>query len=311
MKPLTIARWMLVSFAAALVGIGAIACSMSESPAANDQNPQDSKGTQEVIYGDDNRTDFYSEKDASLRTLSESTVALMSSSQIGAEVNGLRPLTGANYGASLGLCSDERFTEQNTGAFCSGFLIADDLVVTAGHCITDLKECGETSFVFGYRVAAPGVLPVSIPSNEVYSCASLIHTQSPSDGADFAIVKLDRPVPNHAPLLPRLNGDVKVGDSLTVMGYPEGLPLKFAGGAVRSVNTPGFFVTNVDTYGGNSGSAILNSKTHEVEGVLVRGEKDFEWTAQGCARSYRCKADACRGEDVTRIGEVLKALQAP
>jgi V8-like Glu-specific endopeptidase len=124
-------------------------------------------------------------------------------------------------------------------------------------------------------------------------------------------VKLDRKVRNHLPLNMRLSGDVKVGDPLTVLGYPEGLPLKVAdGAAVRSVSKPGFFVANTDTYGGNSGSAVINASTRLVEGVLVRGEKDFEWTPAGCARSYRCKDNACRGEDITRIGEIAKALSA-
>jgi V8-like Glu-specific endopeptidase len=236
----------------------------------------------------------------------------MSKSQIGAEVNGLLPLTGSNYGKSLGLCPSEKFVEQNTGSFCSGFLIAPDLIVTAGHCVPDLKSCGEATYVFGYHVGSPGVLPTSIPATEAYTCAALLHTQSPSDGADFAVVKLDRPVTNHAPLNLRISGDIAVGADLTVMGYPEGLPLKIAGDAkVRSVTSPGFFVANTDSYAGNSGSAVINSLTHEVEGVLVRGEKDFLWTPQGCATSYRCKEDACRGEDITRIGEVVKMLNSP
>lgn len=299
-------RWPL---AILVLATAVAACSKTQTPTT--ANESDSRGNQEVIYGDDNRSDFYDVKDLAVRALAESTVALMSPSQIGAEVNGLRPLKGANYGTSLGLCPGERFAEQNTGAFCSGFLIADDIIVTAGHCVPDLKACGETSYVFGYRISAPGVLPTSIPASEVYSCAELLHSQAPNDGADFAIVKLDRKVKNHLPLNIRLSGDVKVGDPLTVMGYPEGLPLKVADEAkVRSVASPGFFVANLDTYGGNSGSAVINSSTRLVEGVLVRGEKDFEWTQQGCARSYRCKDNACRGEDITRIGEIAKTLNA-
>jgi V8-like Glu-specific endopeptidase len=134
----------------------------------------------------------------------------------------------------------------------------------------------------------------------------------PSDGADFAIVKLDRRVRNHLPLTLRSSGDVVIGNDLTVVGYPEGLPLKLAGGAqVRATGAAGFFTANTDTYGGNSGSAVVNTLTHQVEGVLVWGEKDFEWTQKGCARSYRCKADACRGEDITRISEVIKAMDTP
>lgn len=292
----------------AFMSVGVVACTQS-SFKNHVTRLSDGTGEQEVIYGDDNRLDYFEETDPSLRALSDSTVALMSSSQIKPAVDGVHPLNGSNYGSSLSLCSDEKFVSQNAGAFCSGFLIAPDVVVTAGHCITDLESCGDTSFVFGYRVSVPGVLPSSAPASEVYSCASLVHTQSPSDGADFAIVKLDRPVVGHAPLAMNLSSAVAVGDSLVVMGYPEGLPLKIAGdAAVRSVDKPGFFVANTDTYGGNSGSAVVNTRTGLVEGVLVRGEKDFEWTKDGCARSYRCKADACRGEDITRINEIAKAL---
>ncbi|WP_420540401.1 S46 family peptidase (plasmid) [Paenibacillus polymyxa] len=52
-------------------------------------------------------------------------------------------------------------------------------------------------------------------------------------------------------------------------------PIKsgFAVGAAVRDNPPNaFFVANLDTYGGNSGSPVFNSDTHEVEGILVRGE---------------------------------------
>ena len=51
---------------------------------------------------------------------------------------------------------------------------------------------------------------------------------------------------------------------------------KVAGGAkVRSNNNGVYFVANLDTYGGNSGSAVFNLQTREVEGILVRGENDY------------------------------------
>ncbi len=271
--------------------------------------PNDGASKPEVIYGVDNRVDLFEETDPSLKVLSESIVALMSKAQIGPEQNGLRAILGTNYGSSLGLCKDEKFYEQNTAAFCSGFLVAPDVVVTAGHCIADLKVCSETSFAFGFAMTAPGQMPTALPAQDVYSCQSIVHRQSPTEGADFAIVKLDRPVKNRLPLVLRANGAIAQRTDVTVLGYPEGLPLKIAGGAkVRKISSPDFFVANTDTYGGNSGSAVINSATHEVEGVLVRGAKDFVWTKDGCARSYRCLPDACRGEDVTRISEVIKLL---
>jgi hypothetical protein len=66
--------------------------------------------------------------------------------------------------------------------------------------------------------------------------------------------------------------------------------------------TPAFFVANLDTYGGNSGSPVFNSETHKVEGILVRGETDFT-TIGACTVSMRCPNTGCRGEDCTRITE--------
>ena len=88
-----------------------------------------------------------------------------------------------------------------------------------------------------------------------------------------------------------------------MIGHPSGLPTKFAGGAaVRNNQQNAFFVANLDTYGGNSGSPVFNSNTHAVEGILVRGETDF--VQQGnCNVSLVCPSTGCRGEDCTRTTE--------
>lgn len=280
---------------------------LSPQNASRDRNRSD-RGGEQVIYGDDNRSELFAEPNPAVRLIAESTVALMSENQIGPDRGGVRALTGSPYGESFALCKDERFYEQQSAAFCSGFLIAPDLIATAGHCIPDLKACLETSYAFGFALSTTSAQPSSLPSSEVYSCKALLHTQSPSKGADYAIIQLDRPVANHAPLKLNLANAVAVATDVTVLGYPEGLPLKISGGAqVRDISNPAFFVANLDTFGGNSGSAVINANTHEVEGILVRGEKDFVWNqTDGCARSNRCKADECRGEDVTRISEVMK-----
>ncbi len=88
-----------------------------------------------------------------------------------------------------------------------------------------------------------------------------------------------------------------------MIGHPVGLPTKFAGEAVvRSNQQSAFFVANLDTYGGNSGSPVFNSDTHEVEGILVRGETDFV-PQGGCNVSLVCPTSGCRGEDCTRTTE--------
>ncbi|MFN8369647.1 MAG: S46 family peptidase [Bacteriovoracaceae bacterium] len=89
-----------------------------------------------------------------------------------------------------------------------------------------------------------------------------------------------------------------------------GLPTKISDGAnVRTNNNPKYFVANLDTYGGNSGSAVFNTKTGEVEGILVRGENDYVYdSAQGCRVSNKCTNAGCRGEDVTRITNIKELM---
>lgn len=85
-----------------------------------------------------------------------------------------------------------------------------------------------------------------------------------------------------------------------VIGHPCGLPQKYAPGAKVRDNTPvPFFVANLDTYGGNSGSSVFNAGNGTVEGILVRGANDFISNGQ-CYVSLVCPTTGCRGEDVTR-----------
>ena len=87
------------------------------------------------------------------------------------------------------------------------------------------------------------------------------------------------------------------------------MPSKIAGGSfIRSVED-GYFVANLDTYGGNSGSIVINDATGEAEGILVRGEQDYQRNSEeGCYESVRCEDLGCRGEDVTLISTLMPAF---
>jgi Peptidase S46 len=67
-----------------------------------------------------------------------------------------------------------------------------------------------------------------------------------------------------------------------VVGYPTGLPEKLAAGAKVHALTPYFFTSNLDAFAGNSGSPVLDARTNEVVGVVVRGNRDYVLRGQ-CA----------------------------
>lgn len=276
------------------------------------QNAINKKLSPEVIYGIDTRLDFYAVTDPYLRRVAESTVALVDHRKLTENGDPLfYNLQSSEYGKTYYLCEDEPFFSQPSSAFCSGFLIGPELIVTAGHCIRNVVNCENVRFVFGFHYTTADKDLSQIPKENVYRCADLIHSETNAiTGRDFALIRTDRPVTGFAPMSVRKLGVVPSEDELTVIGHPKGLPAKIAAeGKIRDNNPTHFLVATLDTYGGNSGSAVINSLSHSVEGILVNGEDDFEYDpVKKCRRSKVCAETECRGEDVVRIGVIFDYL---
>lgn len=268
------------------------------------------KENQKVIYGIDDRIDVCDLPAGPDMEDSDSVVALFRASKVTDNGDGTSTLQTQNFGAAHNLCAGERFRDQPTGAFCSGFLVAPDIIATAGHCI-NASNVTNICFVFGFRMRDPSTPETSINNEEIYRGLELLGRQEAGNGPDWALVRVDRPVTNHRIVRIRRDGKVNDTQKLHVIGHPSGLPTKFAGEAsIRNNQADSFFVANLDTYGGNSGSPVFNSETHEVEGILVRGETDF--VQQGsCNVSLICPSTGCRGEDCTRTTEFQQLIPEP
>jgi V8-like Glu-specific endopeptidase len=270
-------------------------------------------GTQKVIYGEDNRRDLFEVSDTMLRELSRSTAAMMSSSSIrmsGQTAN----INARSVGSAYNLCKEEAFYDQPAAATCSGFLVGPKTLVTAGHCIKSQSACTRVKFVFDFATTKAGQTKYTMPKSSVYSCKKLVKSVLNSgwgkDNNDYAVIELDREVTDRSPLKFRKAGKIEDGEDLVVMGHPTGIPLKIADGAyVRKNNNPIFFTANLDTYGGNSGSAVFNMTTGEVEGILVRGDRDYvQRSGSTCRESNICPETGCAGESVTRITNVNEIM---
>ena len=264
---------------------------------------------QKVIYGVDDRQDLYEVTTQALKDDADSVVALFKSSSINDNGDGTSTLATKIYGDAYKLCGSEPFRNQPIGAFCSGVLVAADLVATAGHCV-NAQNVTNVKFVFGFRMKSASEATTVISNGEIYTGKELLGREEEGTGPDWSLVRLDRPVTGHK--IAKIRRDGKIGDqqSVHVIGHPCGLPAKFAGGAaVRDNTKDAVFVANLDTYGGNSGSPVFNSDSHTVEGLLVRGENDF--VAQGaCQVSVVCPTTGCRGEDCTRTTVFADKLPA-
>ncbi len=267
------------------------------------------KRNQRVIYGTDDRVEVVDLPPGPNLDDADTVAALFRAASITDNGDGTSTLQTENFATRYNLCVGERFRDQPVGAFCSGFLVGPDIIATAGHCV-NAGNVTNARFVFGFRMRNATTAETVIRNDEIYRGVALLGRVEVGTGADWALVRIDRSVPNHRIVRIRRGGRIDNAQAVHVIGHPCGLPTKFAAGAAVRNNQPGaFFVANLDTYGGNSGSPVFNSSTHVVEGILVRGETDFA-TQGTCNVSLVCPTTGCRGEDCTRTTEFENLVPA-
>lgn len=269
-----------------------------------------------VIYGEDDRLDWYEVKDPDILTAGDSTVALIFQSELIDNGDGTFSLPAKTYaewyewldpiGTGNPLCSDEPFRDQPAPAWGSGFLVAPDIIATVGHAACP-DDCANMAVVFGFVMLDADTPVLTIDESQIYYCSEVIARQA--ENPDWALIRLDRQVTDHSPLPVRTEGIVPDEESLFVIGHPVGLPRKYAAGAtVRDNTASSYFQANLDTYAGNSGSAVFNADTLDIEGILCRGNENFVEDGD-CDRSNVCPDTGCPDwEDITRATEFSDLL---
>ncbi len=165
------------------------------------------------------------------------------------------------------------FLDQPTAGFCTGFLIAPDILVTAGHCIKTQKDLESTVWIFDYTadVYYNGSY-VTIPQSNQVRGVEILETKLTNDAKyDYCVIRLERTVTGRKPYKFRTSGNPAFNQYVAMIGSPSGLPLKVADSA-QVTNTESYtsFLTDLDAFHGNSGGPVFNFNGF-IEGILVRG----------------------------------------
>jgi len=261
-----------------------------------------------VVYGPDGRIELMDFKNPRITELARSVGAIVDSELIDRDLG--KSYYYMNFWVNtvqydMRLCEGERFGEQPSLSNCTTFLISEDLMVTAGHCLHSSSRedrCAKTKVVFGYALQGQDedAFHHTFDVDDVYSCKEIVYahyvpTNKRVKGEyeiDYAVFRLDRPVVGRAPLKMRMAGAVSNDADLFLIGHPWGTPMKIAvGGSVLDNQTGSYFSTNLDAFSSNSGSPVFDFQTGIVEGILVRGKPDtYQSTTQDgkCQRINRC-----------------------
>jgi V8-like Glu-specific endopeptidase len=301
-------------------------------------SPLVSSFSQAAVFGVDDRQPVYSFSQKANLGRATAIALLTGNSTFTADKKSVdidvSPLSGT-------LCSDQKFVSDVSLSYsCTGFLVAPDLLVTAGHCVSNHSEvknetggyCEVFDWLFDYQ-ATPTSAPRTsgISTEKVYHCKQIIYAvqDEVAPFRDYALIQLDRPVLDRQPLTIS-TAPVQMNDAVTMLGYPLGSPLKLSQNAKIILTNPlaHSFVTNLDAFDGNSGSPVFNAK-NEVIGILVAGTPEVSLIhddAHACYRYNHCDEDGknclvpdkdpahisgfqTTGSDVARIAPVLELVR--
>ncbi len=267
------------------------------------------------IYGVDYRMDVKDVMEEDILEMAVAVGGIVFSDQLTRMSNGdylldLEDISISNSnGNAYPLCPDERFSDQQVLPFCTAFLVASNIMITAGHCL-DTFQPDEVVIIFGFQVDNFGQTPEVLPASNVYFVDEIIHVVN-NFLDDYAIFRLNRSVPSNVnPLRYRRIGKVPGGTPIGVIGHPLGLPLKIAFGEdTRVYNNTGlrYFSANFDASAGNSGSPVINQLTGAVEGIYIYSTiNDLAFNNNCWNQNYVESDEAAQG--VFRISRIAQLI---
>lgn len=199
----------------------------------------------------------------------------------------------------LNLCSGEKFELDKAAPGCTGFLVAADIMISAGHCFVTEDDCLTKKIIFDVDADSQSKKGFSVYNKNIFSCEHII-SQSAVAESDYAIIKLDRAPRNRKALKLNLTKKIADAEKVIMLGHPYGLPIILSKKAQITDNLSDTqFKASLNSFEGNSGSPVFNAKTFQVEGILVNGQEDLVQDSEKLC--YRNAKHVSGGEGVQRI----------
>ncbi|MAZ47514.1 MAG: hypothetical protein CME65_03060 [Halobacteriovoraceae bacterium] len=225
-----------------------------------------------AIIGNDDRTDIVELDQPIISVISSRVVSFVRKKHLIKKSDSYE-MNATNLIERLRFCEDERFSDEPLFANCSGAIVGEDRILTAGHCIGPDNQ-DEFYVVLDYIKDAQGNIPTTFSKDQVFEVRDFLYREfTLSDQVnDIALLRVKRKL-NRTPLPVQLDHSYSTGTPIYMLGHPLGVSQKYTGpNIIRSLSLPTLsFRTELDSFSVNSGSPVFDHHTNEIIGVLSRG----------------------------------------
>lgn len=226
----------------------------------------------------------------------------------------------------FGICADDVLASQYrhpSVGFCTGVVVAPDLVLTAAHCLDEVRRVSDIRAVFDYAEGDNGKSPRVLRGDKVLS----VVVEHRGDD-DWALLRLVGTLPrseaepdgaavggNVRQRLPEVcrPGDACLARSgIFAVTHPLGMVRRYLpiGEIVSESETR--MRTDLDVFAGSSGSPVFERETGRLLGIVVSGAVDFRRGRRACLRTHVAHRDARlrRGETVLPLSRIPADIRA-
>lgn len=170
-------------------------------------------------------------------------------------------------------------------------------------------------FVYGYDQSKFNGEVIYFEKKDVYMGVKIINSKNQdcrlinnTNGEDWVIIELNKMIEDFR-IIKNISISFVENVPIYILGYPNGLPIKYADDASIKGIFKNYFKCNLDAYKGNSGSPVFNLLDNSLLGMLYCGGEDLMEDEKKHCYNFRTYKNSDSFEVVEKVSNIIGALK--